>query len=229
MPEATEDDVAKAKEILAAAVAAHGGLDKLQAVKNTVAQSNGTVHTPGGKMDLQVSFYHSYPDKFRQELDTPQGKVSYVYDGEAAFAMSPTGTQPLPPEMVTSLIDTIFRDTIPLLTNLTQNDIPVQYAGTEKVLGEPASVLIVKQPSGEMLKLFISENTHHVVKNAFRDTVQGVTVNKETVFSDYRDVNGIKVAYHFVQNINGEPYTESRINSVKLNAELDDSLFEVPE
>ena len=229
MPEASEMDVAKARKILAASVEAHGGLEKLNAVKNVVADSQTIRYTPMGQMDLKVVLYQVYPDKMRQNIVTTQGEISIVFDGEAAFAMSPTGTQPLPPEMVTSLIDTIFRDTIPLLTNLTQNDIPVQYAGTEKVLGEPASVLIVKQPSGEMLKLFISENTHHVVKNAFRDTVQGVTVNKETVFSDYRDVNGIKVAYHFVQNINGEPYTESRINSVKLNAELDDSLFEVPE
>ena len=229
MPEASDTDVAKAKEILAASVEAHGGIEKLKAVKNTVTQSNVTVHTPGGKMDLQVGFYHSYLNKFRQELNTPQGKVSYIYDGNAAYAISSMGAQPLPPEIATSLIDMVFRDTIPLLTNLTRNNIPVQYAGTEEVDGKPTSVLLVKQPSGEMLKLFISEDTHYVVKTAFRDTVQGVTVNKETFFSDFRDVEGVKFAFHVVQNINGELYTENRVNSVKLNTELDESLFEVPE
>ncbi|RKU10450.1 hypothetical protein C6501_13935 [Candidatus Poribacteria bacterium] len=229
MPEASETDVAKAKEIVAAAVEAHGGLEKLKAVKNAVTQSNITVQTPGGKMDLQVVFYHSYPDKFRQEMNTPQGKVSYVYDGHAAYAISSMGVQPLPPEIATSLIDLVFRDMIPLLANLTQNDIPVQYAGTEEVLGEQASVLIVKQPSGEMLKLFISEETHHVVKNAFRDTVQGVMVNKETFFSDFREVEGVQFAFHMMQNVNGELNTNNRVNSVKLNVELDESLFEVPE
>ena len=229
MPEASEMDVAKARKILAASVEAHGGLEKLNAVKNVVADSQTIRYTPMGQMDLKVVLYQVYPDKMRQNIVTPQGEISIVFDGEAAFAMSPTGTQPLPPEMVTSLKNAIFRDTVPLLVHLTENDVPIQYAGTGEVDGKPTSVLLVKQPSGEMVKVFISEDTHYVVKLAFRETEQGVTMDIETMFSDFRDVEGVKFAFHVVQNINGEPYTESRINSVKLNAELDDSLFEVPE
>lgn len=228
MPEASDTDVAKAKEILDASVEAHGGIEKLKAVKNIVSDAETTVNTPMGPMDLKVVLYLVYPDKMRQDISTPQGKMNIVFDGEAAFALSSMGTQPLPPEMNISLKDAAFRDTIPLLTNLIQNDIPVQYAGTEEVLGKPASVLLVKQPSGEMVKVFISEETHYVVKLAFRETEQGVTLDKETIYSDFREVEGVKFAYHVVQNINGELYTENRVNSVKLNTELDESLFEVP-
>ncbi len=229
MPEASEMDVAKARKILAASVEAHGGLEKLNAVKNVVADSQTIRYTPMGQMDLKVVLYQVYPDKMRQNIVTPQGEISIVFDGEAAFAMSPTGTQPLPPEMVTSLKNAIFRDTVPLLVHLTENDVPIQYAGTGEVDGKPTSVLLVKQPSGEMVKVFISEDTHYVVKLAFRETEQGVTMDIETMFSDFRDVEGVKFAFHVVQNVNGELYTDNRFNSVKLNAELDDSLFEVPE
>lgn len=41
-PEASEADMTKAKEILAAAVEAHGGLEKLQAVKNIVIKTRAT-------------------------------------------------------------------------------------------------------------------------------------------------------------------------------------------
>ena len=229
MPEASEMDVAKARKILAASVEAHGGLEKLNAVKNVVADSQTIRYTPMGQMDLKVVLYQVYPDKMRQNIVTPQGEISIVFDGEAAFAMSPTGTQPLPPEMVTSLKNAIFRDTVPLLVHLTENDVPIQYAGTGEVDGKPTSVLLVKQPSGEMVKVFISEDTHYVVKLAFRETEQGVTMDIETMFSDFRDVEGVKFAFHVVQNVNGELYTDNRFNSVKLNTELDDSLFEVPE
>ena len=229
MPEASDADVVKAKEIVAAAVAAHGGLEKLQAVKNVVSDTQTTANTPMGAMELKVVLYQVYPDKMRQDINTPQGEMSIVFDGKAVYAVSAMGVQPLPPEMTTSLKNAVFRDTVPLLVHLTQNDTPVQYAGTEEVDGKPAAVLLVKQPSGEMVKVFISEETHYVIKVAFRETEQGATMDKETLFSDFRDVEGVKFAFHVVQNVNGELYTDNRVSNIKLNSELDESLFEVPE
>ena len=229
MSEASDADVAKAKEIVAAAVTAHGGIEKLQAVKNVVSDTQTTANTPMGAMDLKVVLYQVYPDKMRQDINTPQGEMSIVFDGKAVYVISAMGVQPLPPEMTTSLKNAVFRDTVPLLVHLTQNDVPVQYAGTEEVDGKPAAVLLVKQPSGEMVKVFISEETHYVIKVAFRETEQGATMDKETLFSDFRDVEGVKFAFHVVQNVNGELYTNNRTNSIKLNTELEESLFEVPE
>ncbi|RKU10451.1 hypothetical protein C6501_13940 [Candidatus Poribacteria bacterium] len=219
----------KAKEIVVAAVEAHGGLEKLKAVKNVVADMQTTTHTPMGPMDLQVALYQVYPEKMRQNIVTPQGEISVVFDGEAAFVMSVAGMQPLPPEMTTSLTDAAFRDTVPLLVHLSQNDVPVQYAGTEEVDGKPTSALLVKQPSGEIVKIFISEETHYIIKLAFRETEQGATMDKETFFSDFREVEGVQFAFHVRQNVNGELYTDNRVSNIKLNTELDESLFEVPE
>ena len=226
MPEASETDMAKAKEVLAAAVEAHGGLEKLQTVKNIVMEARATANSPMGQMQMEGKSYYVYPDKFRQDVKLPQGEMGYVFDGTSGFAMTPMGVQPLPPDMLNAFKDGVFRETIWLLTNLTQNDIPVQYAGMEDVQGKSAHVLLVPQPSGEVLKFFVSEETHLIVKFAFRETAQGVTANRETFIDDYRDVEGIKVAHHIVQNVDGELFTESWISGVTLNAELEESLFQ---
>lgn len=228
MPEVSEGNVAKAKKILDAAVQAHGGIEKLQAVKNMVLKARATANSPMEPMNIEGTSYYVYPDKFRQDIKMPQGEMSVVFDGAAAFALTPMGAQPMPPDMAATFKDGIFRETIWLLTNLTQNDIPIQYAGTEEVKGKPASVVLVTQPSAEILKLFISEETHYVMKMGFRETEQGITANKETFLDDYRDVDGIKIPYHIVQNVEGELFTENRISSVTLNAELDESLFQEP-
>ena len=228
MPEASEMDMAKAKEVLAAAVEAHGGLEKLQAVKNVVMEGRATANSPMGQMQMEGKSYYLYPDKFRQDVKLPQGEMGYVYDGTNGFALTPMGVQPIPPDMLNSFKDSVFRETIWLLTNLSQNDIPVQYAGTEEVQGKSAHVLLVPQPSGEMLRLFVSEETHHIVKFAFRETAQGVTANRETFVDDYREVNGIQIAHHIVQNVDGELFTENWITGVTLNAELEESLFQEP-
>ena len=229
MPEASEGDMAKAKEILAAAVEAHGGLEKLQAVKNAVMEADIAANSQAGPMQIDAKLYYLFPDKFRREMKTPQGEMAYTYDGSAAYAMTPMGVQPIPPQMAASFKDSVFRETVWLLTNLSQNDIPIQYAGAEDVQGKPASILVVPQPSGEMLRLFISDETHYVVKYAYQETSQGVTANRETLMDDYRDVDGVKIAHRTVQNVEGQRFSEIRVKSVTLNAELDASLFQEPE
>ena len=229
MPEASETDMAKAKEVLAAAVAAHGGLEKLQALKNVVMEGRATANSPMGPMDLDIKEYIIYPDKVRQDIKMPQGEMGIVFDGTSGFALTPMGAQPLPPEMTAALKDDIFRQSFWLLANLLKDDSAIQYAGTEEVMGKSAALVLAPQPSGETLKIFISEETHYIVKMSFRETEQGVVVNKETLLDDYRDVDGIKVPHHIQQNVEGERFTETRINSVTVNAELDDTLFQVPE
>lgn len=228
MPEASEGDMAKAKEIIAAAVEAYGGFEKLQAIKNIVVEGRSTASTPMGQMDLDVKGYQVYPDKLRQDTRAPQGEISYAFDGTSGFAMTPMGPQPLPPEMIASMKDGIFREPIWLLASLMQDDSSIQYAGTEEVMGESAAIVLVPQPSGEILRVFISEETHYIVKMGFRETEQGVVVNKETFLGDYRDVDGVKMPHHIQQNVEGELFTETRLSSVMLNAELDDSLFQEP-
>ena len=228
MPEASETDMAKAKEVFAAAVEAHGGLEKLRTVKNVVMEGQATVNSPMGPMNLDIKEYIVYPDKFRQDIKTPQGEMGIVFDGTSGFALTPMGSQPLPPEMTAALKDDIFRQPFWLLASLSKDDSSVQYAGTEEVMGKSAVLVLAPQPSGEALKILISEETHHIVKMSFRETEQGVVVNKETLLGNYRDVDGVKVPHHIQQNVEGELFTETRISSVTLNAELDDTLFQEP-
>jgi hypothetical protein len=228
MPEASEMDMAKAKEVLAAAVDAHGGLEKLRTVKNTVMEFRASANSPMGPMQIEGKSYYLFPDKCRQDMKLPQMETSEIFDGISAFVVTPMGVQPLPSEVVGFYRDRIYRQTAWLLTNLSQGTIPIQYAGTEKVKGASSHILLVPQPSGQLLKVFVSKETHYIVKFIHSETQQGVTVKGETFIDDYRDVAGIKIPHHLVQNTDGELYIDMRITGVTLNAELDDTLFQEP-
>ena len=231
MPEASETDMAKAKEILAAAVEAHGGLEKLQAVKNIVTVANSTANSPTmGQMQIETKSYYLYPNKFRQDFKTSQGEMGYVFDGVSAFGVvTGVGAQPLPPERANTFRDTVFREPLWLLTNLSQNEIPIQYGGTEDVHGKPAHILLVPQPTTRILKVFVSQETHHIIKLVHRETSQGITADREVFMDDYRDIDGIKIAHHIVHEVEGQILNDSQVTSVTLNAELDDSIFQAPE
>ena len=229
MPEASEDDMAKAKEVLAAAVEAHGGLEKLKSVKNIVVEGRVTANSPMGQMQVEAKSYYLHPDKLRQDLKLPQMEITQIYDGSTAFAVTPMGIQHFPPEAANAFKNTISREPIWLLTRLLENDIRVQYAGSEKVQDKLAHILLVPEPSGDALRLFISEETHYIVKFAYREAAQGAVTNQEVFFGDYRDVNGIKIAHHVLQNVDGELSSDVSVTGVTLNAELDASLFQEPE
>ena len=238
VPEPSEADMAKAKEILAAAVAAHGGLEKLQAVKNIVIEARTTVNTQTfGQMQIETTSYYLYPDKFRQDLRiSPSVQMGLVFDGVSAFEydfddVSGMTTQPLPPERVNALKDTAFREPLWMLTNLSQNELPIQYGGTGEVDGKPADILLVPQPTTRILQLFVSQETHYIVKFIHRETTpEGVTADRETFMDDYRDVEGIKVAHHSAQKVEDQVLSDSRVTRVILNAEeVDESVFQKPE
>ncbi len=236
-PEASEADMAKAKEILAAAVEAHGGLEKLQAVKNIVIETRATVNTPTmGQMQIETTLYYLYPDKFRQDFKIPPDiQMGLVFDGVSAFEydfddVSGMTIHPLPLERVNALKDTAFREPLWMLTNLSENEIPIQYGGTGEVEGKPADILLVPQPTTRILQLFVSQETHYIVKFIHRETTSEGVADRETFMDDYRDIDGIKVAHHIVQKIEDQVLSDSRVTQVILNAEeIDASVFQKPE
>ena len=226
IPEADETPIAKAKEIVAAAIQAHGGLEKLQAVKNVVLNANITYKPLTGPMDMNVVMSQVYPDKIRQDMNSPRGKASVVFDGESTVFISPFGVQRMPQETTVQMKDAIFIETVPLLIHLSQKNVTFRYSGTEDVNGIKYSVLLLDMPSGEMLNLFINEETHLIARTVYQQTQHGVTANLETVHSDYREVEGVMFPFSHVQYLDEEQHTKINVSTLKVNSEIDESLFD---
>ena len=228
LPEGAQNTDPNVREIIDAAIAAHGGLEKLQAVKNIVTESHSFEHFPDGDVqDEGRSKAYFYPDKFRSDWDIDGDVGGLIFDGNSLFRLTDGDVKPVPSEEVASYLiffkDSLFREPIWLLPALSKGDIPVQYAGTEEVKGIPTSVLLVTQPSGKKLKVFISKETHYVVQFSYEVEIGGGAENVTAFFEDYRDVDGVKVAHHRATK-NGE-YRQILITDIELNVEVDEALF----
>lgn len=215
-------------EIIDAAIAAHGGLQRLQAVKNIVTESHSFEHFPDGDVqDEGRSKAYFYPDKFRSDWEIDGNVGGLIFDGHSLFRVTDGDAKPVSPQEVASYLiffrDSLFREPIWLLPALAKGDIPVQYAGAEEVKGIPTSVLRVTQPSGKKLKVFISKETHYVVQFSYEVGIGGGVENVVAFFEDYRDVDGVKVAHHRATK-NGE-YRQILITNIELNAEIEEALF----
>ena len=228
-PKGAQNVDPKAKEIISAAIDAHGGLEALEAVKSIVMESHSFEHFPDGSVqDEGKSKTYFYANKFRSDWHVHDQRGSMIFDGKSVFMIADGEVKAVPPENTESYVsyfkDSLSREPIWLLPQLLKDDIPVQYTGTETVRGTPTSVLLVTQPSGKKLKVFVSAETHYVVQFSYDVEIGGGAVeNVVAFFDDYQDVDGIKIPYHRATK-NGE-YRQVLITDITLNAEVDEALF----
>ena len=228
VPEAGEADVAKARVILADAINAHGGLDKLEQVKTIITKGKMVVNTPGGMMELDGEVTIVLPNKARADLSMSAigMRMSRIFNGQSAWMVTPQGVQPLPPAYVEEGKKEIFRDNIPLLTYVSNEETSVQYLGAEDVNGKMTDVILISDTPGGSIKLFIDQETKHIIKKRFQAFTEQGPADREEFLDDYRDVSGVMVAFHTVLIDNGEQSAEITFSEVIINAEVDESLFQ---
>lgn len=219
----------RTKQVITKAVAAHGGLEKLQAVKNIVFNFHTFVLSDGSLDEIGSGNSYMFRDKIRWEIEDADTDVRAItfFDGDSIYELEgDTFTEGdtfkqlrTTKSDIESYKDLLFREPIWLLPFLVQNESLIQYVGTENVKGTPATVLRVRQPSGQPLRIFISEKTHHIVQLLIEDGPQ----NTVWFFEQYKDVDGIKTAHHWIEK-NGV-HNEIALTKIVLNAEIDPELF----
>ena len=229
VPEAGEGDVAKAREILAAATEAHGGLENLKQVKTLVSKGKINMNTPAGEMTMDGEVTVALPGKARYDL-TIQAMgmtMSRVLGAESAWMASPQGSQTMPEVFAQEGRNEIFRLNPPLLTYVSGAEVPVQHLGEEDVNGKMADVILVRDTPAGSIKLFIDQESKYIVKKAFQALgQQGEPVQREEFYSDHRDISGVKIAFSIISIDNGEKAAEVTLSEVTVNAEVDESIFE---
>ena len=228
VPEAGEAETAKAKAILDGVIEAHGGLDKLESVKNIITKGKMVVNTPGGMMQLDGEVTIVLPNKARADLSMPAMgmQMSRIYDGESAWMVMQGRVQPLPPTYVEEGKKEIFRDNIPLLAYISNDEVSAQYLGAEDVKGKMADVILVTDTPADTLKLFIDQETKYIIKKEYQVLTEQGPAEREEFLNDYREVSGVMIAFHTVSFDNGEQSMEITFSEAMINAEVDESLFE---
>ena len=229
VPEAGEEDVAKAREIIFAAVDAHGGMENLQRVKTVLWNAKMVMNSPGGEVTFDGQVIIVLPDKMRYDM-TIVGmgvKMSRVFDGQSTWMVTPQGTQTMPESFAEDDRNQIFRLHPYLLSYLATADVTVQHVGEEDVNGKSADVIWVSDTPAGSIKLFIDQESKYLVKTGFQALGQQESpVNREEFYNDYHDVSGVKVPYSIVMIDNGEKFAEVTLSEATINAEVDESIFE---
>lgn len=221
MAPASAADQAQAMAMIQKTHAALGGKAFLEQ-RTQVSRGTGTLTPPGMPQPLplpSVTTYRVLPDKERSEIQLPMGAMIQVFDGKTGWTSMGPQTQ-----------DTTAQGKEEQLYGFDLLRLAGKPGYTARLLpdgdvaGKTAKVVEIADAEGHATRFFLDPQTNLVTKVAFESNGQAT----EAVYTDYREVSGIKIPFQTNVSQNGQPLVEIKYSEVQVNAPVDEGLFKKP-
>lgn len=214
-------------EVLSNYYEAMGGLENLKSVE-TIKMSGRM--SMGQGIEAPVVRIVKRPDLIRQEF-TMQGMTGIqAYDGENAWMHMPfmgqADPQPMPEEISEQFASQADIDGP--LVDWEEKGIEIELVGKEEMEGTEVFHLRVTRPNGDVEHHFLDAEYYIPIKMTRTAEIQGQEQEIEMVFGDYKEVDGLMFPFS-VEVGSGQGHQGIIIDSVEVNSEVDDSVFEMPE
>jgi outer membrane lipoprotein-sorting protein len=223
-----------ADEVVEKALTAMGGRAALGKLTSRTATGTISVSTPGGDVTGSVELYNKAPNKSRSvvKIDLSNFGVGQVlqdqrFDGTVGYAIdSLNGNRDITGDQLEAMRATTFPS--PLL-GYKEAGARVELTGKEKVGDKDAYVLRFTPKAGPASRIFLDAETYMLVKTIITLNIPqlGTDVEQSSLFSDYRDVDGVKTPFR-VQSVNQLQSLTITLTKVENNAPIPDSSFAKP-
>jgi hypothetical protein len=204
--------LAKGKELLQRVQQALGGADKLAAVKDLQYHADLEVSGPGPSMKVKQTDSFIAPSTVRQDNELPFLKQSVYSDGASGWLSGMQGAQNLTPPVLKQIRGEAFRQLAGLAMSDRDADRTVNYAGE--------GVIEISSKDGESVRLSVDEKTGIPAKLAYQQSPGEGGSAVEEVFSDWRDVNGIRLPFQWTVMQGGKKFAGVTVQDYKINSGL---------
>jgi|ERR1041384_1709539 outer membrane lipoprotein-sorting protein len=215
-------------QIIAKNIEAHGGMEKMKALKSVRFTGRMTV---GPGIEVPAVMEQKRPGSFRLEI-TAQGLTAIqAYDGQTGWQINPFEGKKDPELMgEDDLKDAQEQADIdgPLVDYKAKGN-KVELVGREKVEGSDAYKLKVTLKNGDVRYFYLDADTFLEIKEESKRTIRGTEVEGETTYGDYKEEGGVMMPHSLETGPKGSTQKQHiTIEKVEINPPLDDSRFKMP-
>ncbi|HVN08879.1 MAG TPA: outer membrane lipoprotein-sorting protein [Patescibacteria group bacterium] len=215
-------------EIIAKNMEARGGEAKLRAVK--AVRMTGKIEVGPGMVAPMVMMIKR-PEMVRMEF-TVQGMTAVqAYDGKDGWGIMPfQGKKDAEPMSAddAKLMEAEGDLDGPLVDYKSKGN-SVEYLGKEKVEGSDAYKLRVTRKNGIVETSFIDVDSGLEVKTITKAKVHGNETEEESMYSDFRTVDGLVIPFAIESGtVGGTQKQKITVEKVEFNPDLSDSQFHMP-
>lgn len=204
--------IERGRALLKRAQQAMGGADKLAGVKDLTESAEMAMSPVAGGMRIKQQNRWIAPTLFRQDQILPIGTITAYFDGKSGWLSLPQGMMPMPPAVVKQVQGVVFREWATLV--LSDRD-----ASRTVVAAGPNVVDI--SGGGQSVRVEFDDATGLPLREVYQETNMGGPPSevKET-FSDWRDVDGIKLPFKALMEQNDKKLGDVSVSEIKLNSGL---------
>lgn len=225
----TPERLERGRAILQAAAQAAGGA-AIASIHSVEITGSGEIFIQGQQIPSQTKIQILYPDHVHADVSVGQfGSFSQGFDGKVAWISTPQGTQDAPPSMFGEFQRSIvLSGGWGLYQQILAGKVEAAFVGEEDADGKKADALLWKSPFGDV-KLYFDTASHLLVGAHYRSVTPQGASEVDQRWSDFRAVEGRQFPFHNVVLREGEKFTDSTIQEVKINPSLDSSIFGKPQ
>ncbi|MGH9703557.1 MAG: c-type cytochrome [Candidatus Acidiferrales bacterium] len=199
-----------------------GGLDAVN--KLSIRVDRAVVE--GGRINGPLEETFKAPGKALSVLHTPQGDFTQGTEGVTSWQMNPKGQvrEHAGPELASAKQGANFTRMLDIRKNFSQ----LRVASKEKVSSSDAYQIFAQAADGTgRVRLFFDAQSGLLVRLVSYEQSPMGALPTQTDYSDYREVNGVKVPFVVRISRPGNAATE-RFSEIKFNVDVDDSKFAKP-
>ncbi len=185
-----------------------------------------TIYFSGSSMgqNIAVTIMQKAPDKLFQEIVVGEVHQTKYYDGSnGAIILGDNNIEIEGNELERLRFDAI----LDFLFNLQKYNVKVEFVGTEMCDSVQCNKIKMILPSGKEWFQYFDTVTGFRIKETKEIETPTGNYDQITYYDNYRDVDGLKFPFKIRQTL-GIQNTILKVDSIKINSGLPDSLFIIP-
>jgi hypothetical protein len=223
-----------ANAIIAKAIQALGGEEKLSKGKAVEVKAKGKLNFGGNEGDFTTKSTTMGLDHFRQDFEGDFGgnqvKGITVLAGDKGWRKFGDNTGKLEDDALANQRRTVYLQVVPAtMLPLKGKGFKIESSKEEKVGDKPAVALKIVGPDNKDFELFLDKESGLPVKLVATVVgFQGDEFTQETTYENYKDFDGVKRATKIVNKNNGAKFIDLEITGVKVLDKVDPKTFAEP-
>jgi hypothetical protein len=227
------DDLAEARKLVEQAIKAHGGLTALIKYKAVTVLDKGTFHGMGVPIPYTGEYIFQEPGQQKVTVEAEvmgqTFKFIQVVNKDKGWESIMGMTKAMDADKLAEQKEEVYAGSVTSLAPLAGPGFTLALAGEIMVADRPALGVRVSHAGHRDVTLYFDKGSHLLLKTEQQVKNEGgQEVNQETVYAEYKEIEGVKHAMKLTIKRDGKLYVESDIQEYRFHDGLDESTFAMP-
>ena len=218
----------QARAIVDKAIKAAGGDAALAKHSAATFKEKGTYHGMGQPLPYTATYAVQWPNQFRMEV---ADVFTIVVNRDKGWIKAGGETKEMTKEELAAQLNDLRAGWISSLLPLKDKAFTVTAIGETKVDDRPAVGIKVTRQGYPEVKLYFDKSTNLLVRSEHKTKLPEQNykdADAEDYFSNYKDLDGAKVATKMVMKRDGKLYVEAEVTDYKAAGNLEAKMFDRP-